>query len=295
VKTTKSIAFGFYNGLGDIISDLPIIKEFLKRDYFVEVFVYNWLVDFTKYLLPDALVKGVKDTKDIQNITIESEEFFLTPNYIHKFSFSKSSALSYLIKAILVKRHVKKVIKADILTVLLYTFDIKKTYLDQHFFDMSYHLISKEYDISLDEKTASAKDIKKLFVFPFSGRAQKDYPQEKFISVLKKIDCHNITVFVQENDRKKLHKEFFDFDVQSKSLKEITSLMDDETLVLANDSGPAHLAALKGSKVIALYLATEYNKYMPRGDVKAIDLRDGLQNSEEMILSVINSINFANT
>jgi len=288
VKTTDSIAFGFYNGLGDIVSDLPVINEFIQKDFFVEIFVYEWLKDFTAYLFPKASVKTVKNSKDIKNISLKSEQFFLTPNYLHKFSYSKTSFLSYLLKSFLLKTKVKKLIASDAKTVLYYTFDIKKTYLDAHFFDMSYSLIKKHFDICIKEKEKKSSKIKQLCLFPFSGREQKDYPQERFLTLLEMLkDEIDIKVFVQEKDRGRLDKRFFDYDVESKSLTDLTDFLNEEKLVLANDSGPAHLGAIKGAKVIVLYLATDSKKYMPKGDVEALDLRNGLQNSEKMIHSMI--------
>jgi len=298
LNQTDSIAFGFYNGLGDIISDLPIIKEFVDRGFLVEVFVYEWLKDFTSFLLPKATVKSVKNTKDIKNISVDSENFFLTPNYLHKFSYSKTAFISYILKAQLLKRKVKNLISVDAITLLTYTFDIKKSYLDSHFFDMSYKLIKQHYDISYPDFDSNEADIKKVFLFPFSGREDKDYPQEKFLKLLRVLKEKDIdtTVFVQQKDQKKLQSEFFNYQVKSVSLQEIYSLMDEQTLVIANDSGTAHLGAMRGATVIALYGETDPDIYKPRGRSKVFALRTKSQNVKDIsfdeIVTIIEKLNF---
>jgi len=294
VKHTKSIAFGFYNGLGDVISDKPVVEHFLDDGYDVEIYVYAWLVEFTEFLFPQASVKGIKDTKSIKNIEIKSDNFFLTPNYLHKFSFSKSSFFSYLLKSFILKSKVKKLIAVDVLTILQFAFDVKKTYLDKHFFDRSFSLITKSFKLEYPSFNSSFSKPKKMFVFPFSGRDSKDYPQSKFLKVLNSIKGVDITVFVQEKDLGRVDRGFFEYELKSLSLKEITLMMDRETLVFANDSGTAHLGAMRGCSVVALYGETNPKIYKPRGAgvIKTLNSLDkNVANIDEnMILSVINSL-----
>jgi len=287
VKTTSSIAFGFYNGLGDIISDLPVIEEFIKRGFSVEVFVYEWLREFTHYLLPNADVRSITSSKNIKDISPKSEIFFLTPNYLHKFSYSKTSFLSYLLKSLILKTKVKKVISSDIATLLKYTFNLEKNYLDKHFFERSYALIGKFFDIEIKQDKVE-NSIKKIYLFPFSGRDDKDLAQEDFLKLLDAIDLKDISILVKKDDRKRLHKDFYNYKVKTLSLENIANNMDIHTLVIANDSGPAHLGAYKGCGVVSFFKTTSSELYRPRGSGKVLvfDKFD-----EKVIQTVIENFN----
>ena len=76
------------------------------------------------------------------------------------------------------------------------------------------------------------------------------------------------------------------------SLEEISQIMNEKTIVLANDSGPAHLASYMGSPVVVLYGITNAKKYKPNGKGKVITLQ-GINNDITTIPKdeVINAIN----
>jgi len=284
MQNQKSITFAFYNGLGDFISELPLMEWFYKSGYKVEVIVYSWLKDFASFLAPFATITTISSTKDILFITPKSKTFFLSPSYILKVDYSKTSFVSYLLKKLIFTIKSKECISSSFKDVLLYAFDLKKNYLDEHFFDMSYKLLQKKYDICLDNFNDNTKiDYENLYLFPFSGDGIKDYPLDKFYEVLEYFEKkYKITIFVQEKDRKKLPKKFNKFPILSISLQEITKYFDKKSIILSNDSGPAHLATFFGSSVVSLFGVTDAKKYMPKGKGKVI----ALQGSDKKVSNI---------
>ncbi len=273
----KSISFGFYNGLGDFISEVPLFEWFYKSGYEVEIFVYEWLKEFATYIASFAKVKTIKDTKSISNIHIDTNYFFLSPGYIHKFSYSKTSFLSYIAKKTFLNSKCPNLIAVDNKDIYNYVFDIKKNYLDSHFFYASFYLLRQKFGMTYQEPfKIESKNYKKLFIFPFSGNEKKDYPLEKFVEIaeyFKKMQKYKVYIFVQEKDRLRLEDKFKNFLILSISLKEISEILDEDVIVLSNDSGPAHLGAYKGSGVVALYGVTDSQKYKPNGKGKVVTLQ----------------------
>jgi len=296
MQDTKSITFAFYNGLGDFISELPLMEWFYQNDYKVEVIVYSWLKDFASFLAPFAHVTTIASTKDIIFIVPKTKTFFLSPSYILKFSYSKTSSVSYLLKKFIFTIKTQKCISSTVKDVLFYAFDLKKNYLDEHFFDMSYKLLQKNYDIHLKNFNHDIKiNHENLYLFPFSGDSIKDYPLEKFYEVLEFFDKkYNITIFIQEKDTYKLSKKFNKFSILSISLQEITKYLDAKSIVLSNDSGPAHLATFLGSSVVSLFGITNAKKYMPKGKGKVVALQGSDKKvsniSVKEVLEAINSL-----
>ena len=296
MQNQKSITFAFYNGLGDFISELPLMEWFYKSGYKVEIVVYSWLKEFASFLAPFATVVTISSTKDVLFLTSNSKIFFLSPSYILKVDYSKTSFISYLIKKVIFTIKSKECISSSFKDVLLYAFNLKKNYLDSHFFDMSYKLLQMRFDIDIKTSNFDEKvDYKKLYLFPFSGDSVKDYPLDNFYEILENFEKkYQITIFVQKKDIKKLPKKFKKFPILSISLQEITKYFDKSSIVLSNDSGPAHLATYFGSSVVSLFGITDSKKYMPKGKGRVIVLQGSDKRVSNIpvkeVLEAINSL-----
>ncbi len=292
----NSISFGFYNGLGDFISELPFFEWFNQNGYKVTIFVYGWLKEFAAFMAPFAKIKSIKNTRNILEIKVESYHFFLSPGYLQKFSRSKTSALSYVVKKGILGLKTRRLIAAGLNDVYDYTFNKKKNYLDQHFFYMSDNLLKNNFEINYERRsTIAVPNYTKLYIFPFSGNKNKDYPLEDYLYIAKYFSKkYNVTIFVQGKDRKKVLNELKTFNILTISLQEVSQMIDDKTIVLANDSGPAHLAAYRGSAVVALYGITNSQKYKPngRGNITALqgNNMDVTTISKDKIIDTISSL-----
>ena len=284
----KSIFFGFYKGLGDFISDSYIIEHFYKNDYKVYISIASWLENLAKFIFPKANIISYKTGKDLLNIDYNSKYIFLSPNYLHPININYKSLILYFIKYKAVRKNLPKdtiIIKPSNWELINYYLNLKKTYLNKHFYYMSYELIKKYFpDVPDTYKECNQKidninkkPINKIFIFPFSGFKPKDYPLENYYKIANFIkEKYKITptFFVVPSDKEKLKEFENQFNVESKSLVELTKIFNKNTLVICSDSGPGHLAARFGANLIVLYSTTNPEKYKPIGSGKILTIKE---------------------
>ena len=278
----KRIMFGFYKGLGDFISDSYIIREFSKGGYRTTVFVSNWLYEIAKYILPTVDVKKYSSSKDLLREHYDYDYIFLTPNYLHPFTLEKRALWLYLLKLFIVKIKSKEsvVIHPSYRELFYHYFQLKGTFLDEHFFFMSEKLIRKFFPyIHFKNPDWSYKGkpfINRVLIFPFSGNENKDYPVEKYALVaenLKNLGVNEVLFFVQSKDRKKLNFLEGRFPVETKSLVGLAKTFKSTDLVISGDTGPAHLGGYFGANLLVLYGYTKPEKYRPISSGKVITLQ----------------------
>jgi len=305
----NSITFGFYKGLGDFISDSYIIDYFYKNNFKVTIILASWLKDLAENMFPNTNIIPYKEGKEILKFQYSDDFVFLSPNYLHPIDMNYKSIPLYLAKYRAVKKNKSsktKIIRPSYLDLLLYYFKIKKTFLNEHFYCMSYFLVKKYFpdipDIKLeieDNKLKNKKNIERIFIFPFSGFKPKDYPLENYYNLAKFFkEKYNISpeFYVVPSDRKKLSNIEKEFSVKSKSLVDLAEKFKETDLVICSDSGPGHLAAKFGANVAVLYSTTNPQKYKPIGNGKIITIKASNSNikniSVEEILKKIN-VNFS--
>lgn len=282
----KKIMFGFYGGLGDVVSDLSIIKNFQQNNFMVRIYVHPWLVDVVKHLSPKSEVISYKKSMDLLYIDYSSFDFvFLTPNYIHTLSKNKKSLWLYLIKEFIVflkKNGSTKVIAPSLFTLIQYSFNLSPTYLNNHFSLMTLELAKINFKTFFKDNefsnTQSIPSINRIIIFPFSGSNIKDYPLSSYIQISnelsKNIDSSKIKYYMMEKDNIKM-KDYKNVNIENHSLTEIYETLNSNDLIICNDSGPGHISAYKGANVIALFGITNSEKYSPKniGKGKTITLQ----------------------
>ena len=126
-----------------------------------------------------------------------------------------------------------------------------------------------------NKKAINKKKTKRLMIFPESRRKEKEWPffQKLTDELLKKLTDLQI-VWVST---KSINPEFqiggFEASGQFLNLSgctninELPSLIESSDLILANDSGPMHLAAALHKEVIALFGPTNPKRYGPWGQL----------------------------
>ncbi len=276
----KKILFGFYKGLGDFISDSHLIEIFLRYDFQVSIAVSSWFSDLAKFMLPTAHIISYKSSKELIKIDYDYDYIFLTPNYLHPFTLEKRAFWLYLSKYLITKAKSEAIIIRPSFKELVYHYlQIKKTFLDEHFYIMSLTLLRKFFPElkfrSLLWNSSFKPKVDRILVFPFSGHPGKDYPLKKLSSLLETLKDKNIDdiqIFVTKKDLKAVEHLKKQFKVRSLSLIELAKVFKTTDLVISGDTGPAHLAAYYGANLVVLYGYTKAEKYKPIGSGKIITI-----------------------
>ena len=96
------------------------------------------------------------------------------------------------------------------------------------------------------------------------------------------------------NDAKEINAECILDDGKSIKISQLASLIKDSSFVVANDTGPAHIAAHVGAKGLTLFgkHTTAYKVSIERENFKAIEVTD-LNNlsAEKVFERLVNSLN----
>ena len=96
------------------------------------------------------------------------------------------------------------------------------------------------------------------------------------------------------NDAKEINAEVLLDNGKSLDIPQLTSLIKESTFVIANDTGPAHIAAHVGAKGLTLFgkHTTAYKVSIERDNFKAIEVTD-LNNlsAEKVFERLLNSLN----
>ena len=276
----KRVMFGFYKGLGDLITDMHIINSFLDR-FDISVYVSSWLKDIAEFLLKSGSVVSYKSSGELLKYKYSYEYIFLTPNYIHPAKLEKRATPLYITKFLIVllrKNRNSKIIRPSFKELLFHYFQLKNTYLDEHFYIMSKKTVEKVFpEIKLKKpywKNNQKPEIDRILIFPFSGNPHKDYPLKKYCLIAKSLKKLNlqITFLSTEKDREKLKSLEKEFSVETKSLVDIAKGIRKTDLVISGDTGPAHLSAYMGANLIVLYGYTKPEKYKPLGEGRIVEI-----------------------
>ncbi len=148
---------------------------------------------------------------------------------------------------------------------------------NQHAWFMDIMLVSKAFDVPLRYPRQGLKQygssdntvsiIKNIVCFPCGSNSLKHYPVEHWLLIIRQLinAGFNVTVFL--GDTEKFHEAQFSAlapTFLNTPLKNIvTKYFDKETLVVANDCGPLHVAALFGIKVIGIFGPTNEKIWFP--------------------------------
>ncbi len=110
-----------------------------------------------------------------------------------------------------------------------------------------------------------------VVVHPFSGWAFKNWPPARFVSLMEALGDVQFVVLCAENERGALQV-FESLAAQTRRVRlfasgdlvETAVLLQEASLLVGNDSGPLHLAAMLGTRVIGLYGAASPLLTAPR-------------------------------
>ncbi len=300
----SSILFGFYKGLGDFISDSHLINVMLRKGFDVSVVVSDWFRDLAMFMLPVANIVGYKDSKILANIDYSYDYIFLTPNYLHPLKMEPRALWLYLSKLALVKSKAKNsvIISPKYSELFSYYFQLKKTFLDEHFYLMSLYLLKRFFPLikfkPLLWKVKQKPSVNRIFIFPFSGNDNKDYPAEKYKNIahyLKRRYRAEIIFLVSKKDLTLANIFYPEFKVKSLSLIEIVKMLQKTDLVISGDTGPAHLSAYYDANLLVLYGYTKPEKYKPfgKGKIETLFSPTGVKDipEETIIKKIENSFN----
>lgn len=121
-----------------------------------------------------------------------------------------------------------------------------------------------EFDSNPVELPTIQESTKIVTLFPESRRAEKVWPY--FKELAESLLAENYTVVWSGSDKtswsKNYPKNFINLS-GSLELDQIPSLLERSDLVISNDSGPMHLAASMGKRVLALFGPTDPAMYGP--------------------------------
>jgi ADP-heptose:LPS heptosyltransferase len=110
-------------------------------------------------------------------------------------------------------------------------------------------------------------------VHPGSGSEKKNWPRERFVELVKRLRKagRRVRVIVGEVEEEKwgdqeiaLFKELADVR-RPKDYVELFAELKSATAVVANDSGPGHLAGIMGVKTVSIFGATDADVWRPLG------------------------------
>ena len=163
-------------------------------------------------------------------------------------------------------------------------------------------LVSKSLGIPLryprqDVKQYSAADntvlgIKTIACFPCGSNSLKHYPVENWLLIIQALinAGFNVTVFL--GDTEKEHQAAFSVFAPTflnTPLENIvTYYFNDETLVVANDCGPLHVAALFGVKLVGIFGPTNEKIWFPYQYGQAVRGFNSEWLKTDEVLNVIN-------
>jgi len=123
-------------------------------------------------------------------------------------------------------------------------------------------LVMPDVDFS---KFASGSGQKKIVVLPGAGKPNKIWPPERWGEVMRKLGIPAIAVWGPK-ERELAERTGLEL-APPTNLRELAAYLKDATLVAGGDTGPLHLAAALGTRVVGLYGPTNVRRNGPFGQV----------------------------
>jgi lipopolysaccharide heptosyltransferase II len=153
--------------------------------------------------------------------------------------------------------------------------------------DMGFDVSQRFYEYHVDAKEASEasgilkksgvdKDRKFAVINPGGNWGPKRWPKERFKELAEKLSLKGMQVVITGAAKDASLGEYIKgsnenvFSLCGKTgLPELGAVLEKASLVIANDSGPMHLAAALGKPVVALFGPTSYELTGPRSGENA--------------------------
>lgn len=106
----------------------------------------------------------------------------------------------------------------------------------------------------------------------------KDWGADNWVSLAKqlKVDGHQVALLHTAADAQYVNDIALAADValapETPSIEHLLALLDKARLLISTDSGPAHIASLRGTKVVCLFGATDPVIYSPPGNIQKLKI-----------------------
>jgi heptosyltransferase-1 len=107
---------------------------------------------------------------------------------------------------------------------------------------------------------------KKIFVLPGAAKPNKQWPPERFGEVVRRLGVPAVAVW-GPNERELAERTGLEL-APPTDLRELAAVLRDAALVVGGDTGPLHLAAALGTRVVGLYGPTSVRRNGPFGQVE---------------------------
>lgn len=115
-------------------------------------------------------------------------------------------------------------------------------------------------------KFASGHGERKIVVLPGAGKPNKVWPPERWGEVMRRLGLPAIAVW-GPNERELAERTGLEL-APPTNLRELAAYLRDATLVAGGDTGPLHLAAALGTRVVGLYGPTNVRRNGPFGQIE---------------------------
>ena len=134
--------------------------------------------------------------------------------------------------------------------------------------------------------------IKTIVCFPCGSNSLKHYPVENWLFIIQALINANFKVTVFLGDTEKEHHAQFSalapIFLNTPLENIVTYYFNDETLVIANDCGPLHVAALFGVKLVGIFGPTNEKIWFPYQYGQAVRGLNSVWPTTNEVLNVIN-------
>lgn len=143
-----------------------------------------------------------------------------------------------------------------------------------------------ESNIEIGKKLVSEKiGTEYIVICPYATNLHKGKNKEwpHWQEFYKKIKKYNIVALVSGDDLERCKHEFPDIKILSYGLALTAYIMQNAKYVLANDSGPMHIASFFGAKTIGLLGVTEIKKTRPWYGEYLVGENDGFISADKLV------------
>jgi len=281
-KNPQNILIIRTDRIGDVILSIPL-AEIIKKHYpnckvsfFVNEYTKDLLLNHPYIDQTITIIEGKSGFKIFDNVELlRKYDFDVALVLYPTFKISLISFLSGIKKRIgtgyrlysflftdKIYEHRKKSLKHEI----EYNFTLLKSIgidFNAGINNVKFNLNVSENALSKIEKLLIDKGIsndeKIIIIHPGSGGSAVDLPIEKFKEIVKLINETDIKILITGNKSETyickeliLNENVFDFSGLL-TLEELVALISKSTLLIANSTGPLHIAAALGKYVFGFY------------------------------------------
>ncbi len=141
---------------------------------------------------------------------------------------------------------------------------------------------------------SASQDFKNIVCFPCGSNSLKHYPVENWLLIIKHLinKGFNLTVFLGDTEQQykaqfsQIAATFLNMPLE----KVVNNYFSDQTLVIANDCGPLHVAAWFGIKVVGIFGPTNEKIWFPYRYGQAVRGLDSEWPTIDEVFNIINPI-----